>query len=56
MEIPSPFEDHVHISAKALSGQSGQAGNDNWRLNKHHSVELRAVFPREFVLGTEHSE
>jgi hypothetical protein len=27
-EVPSPFEDHAHISAKALSGQSDQVGED----------------------------
>ena len=27
-EIPSPYADHAHISAKALSDQRDQVGND----------------------------
>ncbi|SIO14692.1 nitrilase-related carbon-nitrogen hydrolase [Fibrobacter sp. UWB11] len=51
-EIPSPYADHAHISAKALSDQRDQVGNDNkaesvsWTIASFICYDLR--FPEIF--------
>ena len=55
--IPSPYADHAHISAKALSDQRDQVGNDNktesvsWTIASFICYDLR--FPEIFREATQ---